>query len=919
MNSSKHATRLRHATKRMAIFFFVALLFTPMAKAANGSFGGGDGLTPNTPLIIEDADDMDAVRTDLSKHYRLGTDIDLSAYIASFASGWLPIGNFPSPFMGSFDGAGYTVSGLWINRTINYVGLFGCVKDATLKDVNVVIASAGITGNANVGGLAGGILTDPNDISLITNCHVYGNVTGVSYYTGGLVGVVYANGINSVCNVINCSATGIINSYEVVGGLVGIQMTENNGSSTIEKCFASGQATATLNTVGGLVGKQQSDINNSNSFITNCYTNCDVNGNSLVGGIVGHQNAEHESNNNIASCYSTGVIAGAGNNIGGIVGQQATDSLSNNDIINSYSTSNVSGSDKVGGLVGHQKANDNSDNSITNCYATGYILSTVNNIGGLVGAQEATVSSNNQIINCYATGNVDGFGQAGGLVGDQIGSVNNVVNSFRYQFAKLNGADIPSGDPNNGPSGRNGDITTTADQFLTQATYISNGWTFGASGPWYWDNSEKFPKLNLGAETYPFPFYAITYNTNGGILASGAHNSYVPGETYTLPTNITRTQYHFDGWFDAGNTLVSGITSTDTGHKEFWAKWTKYIFDVTIAPYVNGIVTVNTTLAQAGDPITLTITPDAGYRFLSLTVYETGNSANTVTAAISGGICTFAMPAFDVTVEVVFEAIQYAVTVQVDGGGGSVRADKSYASIGETVTLTIAPVAGYELRSIRAFYSGLSATNIPIGGSSTLRSFTMPASNVTVIATFQNPSYLSAWAAALALIENAVFSVSQEDANTLTELQYRLAALINQLIAGTGIVISPYDIVIFNYNFRPAITGDINNRGGTNGFFEFRVTPSEVHTSAYSSGMITATPYTTGNEPFQQNSSIRTWIQNGVLHINGLTEGDILRVYTIQGTQLYNSAAIGNTMEIPLPGRGIYIVTAGKETIKIIF
>ena len=915
---------LKHVTNNMlfgSYCFLIALLLAPMANAAGGSFGGGTGL-PTDPFIIEDAEDFDAVRLDLGKHYKLGMDVDLSVYIASVASGyaidgWMPIGDFTTPFMGSLDGAGFTVSGLRINRSMTYVGLFGCVKDATLENINVVIASAGIAGTANVGGLAGGLLTDPNNNSLMTNCHVFGNVTGANNYTGGLVGVVYANGVNSVCNVINCSATGIINSHEVVGGLVGIQMTETDGSSTIERCFASGQVTATLNTVGGLVGKQQTD-DNSNCFITNCYTNCDVYGNSMVGGITGQQNAEISSNNYIAGCYSTGDITGAGNNIGGLVGQQAADNIGTNSIINSYSTSSVAGSDKVGGLTGHQKADHNSDNSITNCYATGYISSTVNNTGGLVGEQEGSNTSTNQVINCYATGDVDGIGQAGGLVGEQIGSVNSIANSFRYQFAKLNGADIPSGDLNNGPSGRNGDITTTADQFMTQATYTSNGWTFGASGPWYWDNSEKFPKLNLGAEVYPFPFYAITYNANGGILDPGAHYSYVPGETYTLPTNITRTQYLFDGWLDAGNTLVSGIMATDTGHKEFWAKWAKYIFDVTIAPYTNGSVTVDTTLAQAGELITLTIEPDAGYRLLSLTVYETGNNANVVTTtATPGGVYTFTMPAFDVTVEVVFQALQYAITVQVDGRGGRASADKTYASVGETVTVTGTPDAGYVINSIKAFYT-TTLENIPVSGSGDIRVFTMPASAVTVIVTFHNPAYEAAWADALALIEKTVFNISQEDANTLDALRYRLAELINQLIAGTGIVISPYDIVIIDFNFRPAITGDINNRGGTNGYFEFRVTPPDAHTSAYSNGSITATPYATGNEPFAKISNLRSWTQNGILHINGLTEGDILRVYNILGKQIYSGAAVGNTMELPLPGRGIYVVTNGKETLKII-
>ena len=42
---------------------------------------------------------------------------------------WTPIGNFPQSYTGSFDGAGHTVSGIYINApSVTYQGLFGNVK-----------------------------------------------------------------------------------------------------------------------------------------------------------------------------------------------------------------------------------------------------------------------------------------------------------------------------------------------------------------------------------------------------------------------------------------------------------------------------------------------------------------------------------------------------------------------------------------------------------------------------------------------------------------------------------------------------------------------------------------------------------------------------------------------------------------------
>ena len=86
-------------------------------------------------------------------------------------------------------------------------------------------------------------------------------------------------------------------------------------------------------------------------------------------------------------------------------------------------------------------------------------------------------------------------------------------------------------------------------------------------------------------------------------------------------------------------------------------------------------------------------------------------------------------------------------------------------------------------------------------------------------------------------------SLTQLEAPNETAARYRLADIINELIKETGFVVSPNDIVIFLYNFRPALAGDSDNPSGTNGYFEFRVTPPNTRVSAYNEGAITATSY----------------------------------------------------------------------------
>ena len=257
-----------------AIAFF-AVFYT--ANAANGTFGGGNG-QPGTHYIIQDAADLDAVRNDLDAHYQLVNDIDLTDYLATGGEGydqwgndgWMPIGgDADNPFTGTFSGDGYKITGLWIDRDDTYyVGLFGFIEDASIENLGVEIAEAGVKGYIWVGGLVG------VNNGYIYNCYTTGNVFGANESVGGLAGV------ND--NMISCCyATGnVAGVNEFIGGLVGYNW------STVSNSYATGKVNGNKN-VGGFVGFCQ-----LNSTIENCYATGNVTGNSNVGGFVGENCAE---------------------------------------------------------------------------------------------------------------------------------------------------------------------------------------------------------------------------------------------------------------------------------------------------------------------------------------------------------------------------------------------------------------------------------------------------------------------------------------------------------------------------------------------------------------------------------------------------------------------------------------------------
>lgn len=81
--------------------------------------------------------------------------------------------------------------------------------------------------------------------------------------------------------------------------------------------------------------------------------------------------------------------------------------------------------------------------------------------------------------------------------------------------------------------------------------------------------------------------YTVTLHLNDGTIANGKNvTEYTYGTGATLPTadDITRAGHTFEGWYEDENfsgSPVTEISATDTGKKEFYAKWTLNTYTVT--------------------------------------------------------------------------------------------------------------------------------------------------------------------------------------------------------------------------------------------------------------------------------------------------------------------------------------------------
>ncbi len=249
------------------------------------------------------------------------TDIDASATTGwNSGSGFSPIGNSTTNFTGHYNGAGHTITGLYINSPSTDVGLFGYTNGAVIDSLGIANCDiTGDSGNKNVGGLVGYTLS-----SEVNNCYVTGYVTGAGISTGGLTGCNKSSEMN------NCyTAVIVTGANEYVGGLVG-----HNSNATENNCYATGNVTGSDGYTGGLVGRS------TDSEVNNCYATGQVTGSgSSVGGLVGN-NYNFSGVSTINSSYYNSETSGQSNGIGGDNNSQSVTGLTTAEMKQQNSFSN---------------------------------------------------------------------------------------------------------------------------------------------------------------------------------------------------------------------------------------------------------------------------------------------------------------------------------------------------------------------------------------------------------------------------------------------------------------------------------------------------------------------------------------------------------------------------------------------------
>lgn len=356
----------------------------------------GDGTAAN-PYQIATADDLKAFRDKVNGGATTACAILTANITLDKSETWTPIGSSKNKYNGTFDGQGYTISGLNVNETgSNEAGLFG---DTALSNTSPVIKNLTIADSSFVTarGYAGGVAGYGGGV--FENCHTEAGVTVQGKkFAGGIIGSYKGTGITAELSMIQCSNRATVKEVDGFGG------------------FA-----------GGLIGQAEHPLKLENSFNAGVVSSKPSSQTPMVGGLVGSVSYA----TTLVNVYNVGdVSVSGGANVAGLVGN----SVQALTITNAYQHGTVTaGSGSTGAAI---VANTQSGATLKNVYKTSDLADYVTKGGTASVTGTATVKTEDELKELATL-------LGGEFVNDLAGdaAVNNGFPVLRWQNAAAAAAD----------------------------------------------------------------------------------------------------------------------------------------------------------------------------------------------------------------------------------------------------------------------------------------------------------------------------------------------------------------------------------------------------------------------------------------------------------------------------------------------
>ena len=260
----------------------IAVELTYKGEAWNGEAATEAPEKKGDVYQIKDGADLAWFRDQVNTEKETEYNAELTANINLNDKTWEGIGTYNSNYYdGTFDGKGYTISGLkGASGLFDYVGTKGVIQNVKLV--------VDLSGEGIVGGVVNTLY------GTVKNCQVEGRIAAESAYgsfaVGGIAGRAQKKD-DAIPSIENCAnKASIANNYSM-------QARELNTGGIVGYCYG---------------------------VIKNCYSTGDVSAsidgktNTMLGGFVGHLYASGTAEN----CYSTGKVTGPENGTGSFAGSQ---------------------------------------------------------------------------------------------------------------------------------------------------------------------------------------------------------------------------------------------------------------------------------------------------------------------------------------------------------------------------------------------------------------------------------------------------------------------------------------------------------------------------------------------------------------------------------------------------------------------
>ena len=484
------------------------------------------------------------------------------------------------------------------------------------------------------------------------------------------------------------------------GGLVGYS------AGSIENCHVTG-LTMDMNAqdggiagaywIGGLVGALD-----GTQLINECSVSGSITekaGKGSIGGLIGELGKAAKitySRSDVTVNVKADSRGGA--NVGGFIGKGNGKTDAETIIRNCYATGNVTGGAYTGGFAGGLWGLN-----IKNCYASGNVSQAAAAMASFVGTDASDPNYYGSITNCFATGIVTGS------------------SPFRYAFAEQSSATKRS------------EITNC--YFAVENLGIKNQNESATEKPQDEMKNEAFAAaLNGSDDSNGWSF------VNGQVLCGAEPADYrtVEAAMAAIPTDLT---VYTDESVAALNTAVDGVVRGKA-----------------LASQAN----VNAMAQAIEDAIAALQYKDADYTKVDAAIakanalkkddYKDFSGVEAAVKAVVRDKNITEQSEVDAMAKAIEDAIAaleqkpssggddnaptYAIEVDKDIRNGEVTANRRYAERGDTVTITVTPDKGYTLETLTV--TDKNGKEVKLTEKNGKYTFTMPASKVTVTATFMD-------------------------------------------------------------------------------------------------------------------------------------------------------------------------------------